>query len=432
MLLDRSKAPDFQVIENISPQEAVAETLPNGLKLHHLSAGVQPVCYLELMFEAGTTHAQSTIIPSLTFKMLAEGTQKRSAGQISEYMDNLGAFWEVRNTATYSSLVVYAPTKHLAAVLTLFLELVEQPSFPEESLHTLKQVTKQGILNGLQKTAYVASKGIREATLGATHPVALTATPEEVDQIGMAELEAFYQTHIRGQVFEVFVAGALAPEHLQYLRNCLGALHFGAAKPVTQLPLAQPTTDQQIFLPHEAKLQSSIRVGRVMFPKNDPNFFKVLITNELFGGYFGSRLMKNIREDKGYTYGISSQFSSIPKGESLWIIGTDVKAEFAAQTLAEINGEIRKLQEEPVATAELELVRNYMRGAFAGSINSPFELMNKYKGIYLFGLDYSFFKSYFEAIATISPDEIQQVMQQYFDPKMLHTVVAGAASPFQD
>jgi zinc protease len=167
-----------------------------------------------------------------------------------------------------------------------------------------------------------------------------------------------------------------------------------------------------------------LRIGKKLFNRTHPDYIPFVITNEILGGYFGSRLMKNIREDKGYTYGIYSSIGSL-KNEGYWVIAADVKKEFAENAIAEIFKEINKIIEQPVETEELERVKKYMLGSFMNQLNTPFDLMDRFKAIHYTGLDYSYYDRFIETVKTISSETIQKIAQTHFTPNNLVIVKVG-------
>jgi predicted Zn-dependent peptidase len=192
----------------------------------------------------------------------------------------------------------------------------------------------------------------------------------------------------------------------------------GSIKPRAQPDSAKETVEK------EDSLQSSIRIGKRLFTRKHPDYFKMLVLNEVFGGYFGSRLMKNIREEKGYTYGISSNLVTL-RHDGFLVMGTDVKKEFTGPTIDEVYKEMEVLRKEPVGEEELQTVKNYMIGSFAGSLNSPFAIADNFKTIYFEGMSYDFFEHYIENILDTSAQDLMQLANTYLQPDTMLEVVVG-------
>lgn len=225
---------------------------------------------------------------------------------------------------------------------------------------------------------------------GPTHPYGRDVHENDFDRISIDELKSFFTTHYNSLNCTIFASGNLPKNILDVLNKHFGDGSWGgnsvSVNTITQLAT---TEIQKHFIHREDAIQSAIRVGRILFNKTHPDYFKFQVLNTILGGYFGSRLMANIREDKGYTYGIGSGLSNLVHN-GYFFISTEVGADVTNQTLDEIYKEIKILREKPVDATELETVRNYILGNFLRSVDGPFALADKFKSIWEFGLDYSF------------------------------------------
>lgn len=424
MTLDRTQSPAFQAIQDVRLPQVQAHTLDNGIPLHLISVAGQPVLRLECVFEAGTWYEQ---VPSSAFfamKMLTEGTATRSAAEISEYADRYGAFLELNSGPDRSSIVVYSLTKFLPKVLTLIREILTEPVFPAKELDDLRNITLQNLRVNYEKSAYLAGVLFREKIFGANHPYGRSQKPGLIEQISREDVVNFYERVIRNRPFQVVLAGQATEYEVLMVNQSLGQLSVlaGALAPIAHESSVQAVSATLAEKP--GSVQSSIRVGRRLFNRSHPDFFKMLVTNEILGGYFGSRLMKNIREEKGFTYGISSNMPSFRR-DGYFLIGTDVKIENTQQTLDEIHKEINILQTEPVSDDELEIVKNYMAGEFVGSLNTPFEIADRYKVILLDGMPADFLTGYIQQIRKVTQSDIMETASRYLVAENLNEVVVG-------
>lgn len=428
MILDRTQAPAFQAIQSVQLPAVDIHTLANGVPLYLIAVQQQPVLRLEIILEAGTWYEADDEMGAASFalKMLAEGTATRSSAQISEAFDQYGAFLDLSSGPDRASLVVYCLTRHLSSILPLVRELLTEPTFPDKELGDLRNITAQSLRVNLEKNSYVAGVRFRETIMGKTHPYGRSQHLDIVESITRAAVAGFYERVIRNQPFRVLLAGQASGAEVELVNQSLGQLTVQVpisipahARPQMRRPVAP------ILVEKAASLQSSIRMGRRLFARSHPDFIKTLVMNEVFGGYFGSRLMKNIREEKGFTYGISSNLASFRR-DGYFLIGTDVKKEFTQQTLDEIYKEIGRMQTELVPDDELETVTNYMAGEFVGSLNTPFEIADRYKVILLDGLPDDFLSGYVARLRAVSPDDIRDMAQLYLQPDMLLEVVVGS------
>jgi predicted Zn-dependent peptidase len=183
-------------------------------------------------------------------------------------------------------------------------------------------------------------------------------------------------------------------------------------------------TEKSVFLHKEGALQSAIRIGRRIITRSHPDYPGLSVLNTLLGGYFGSRLMSNIREDKGYTYGIGSAVVSL-SAAGYFFISTEVGADVTSAALDEIYKEVELLRREAVDQEELAMVRNYMMGSFLKGIDGPFALIDRFKTIHLSGLDYDYFDRYLRTLESIGPEELKDLAVRYFDRNDLCELVVG-------
>ncbi|MFN3315456.1 MAG: M16 family metallopeptidase, partial [Raineya sp.] len=391
-MLDRTKAPDFSPITHINFLHTQKQFLDNQTPLYTLRAGEQALVRIEWIFEAGNYYNQKEGQAFFTSRMLLEGTKDKTAAQINAAIDQYGAFVEVQNHFDLAEVILYSPTRFVEKVLPIIAEIIFEPTFPQEELTQLKRKQSQDLQINLQKTAFLAGRTFRKAIFGEDNPYGKSIEIEGIEAIDRNDVLSFYENHIQHKLVEILISGNFDEKTLQFVNQ-----YFGQFVPE---PIAQPENDffvktqtGSFFTEKPESLQNSIRVGKLMIPKKDKDFYRLIVANTILGGYFGSRLMQNIREEKGYTYGIYSSLQSFRKATFV-AIGTDVNAEFTQNTLQEIYKEIEILQNEKVSETELQKVKNYLIGSLAASVTTPFSQMDLFKEIHLHGLGYEFYENY--------------------------------------
>lgn len=424
-LVNRTQAPEYKLIEEVKIPAIASQVMDNDQPLYWINAGQQPVIRLEIIFEAGAWYEPLTGVSALTLKMLTEGTRSHTSAQISEYFDRYGAFLEQHSGTNRASLMVYGLTKHLPELLPMIQEMLLESIIPEKELNHQKNITLQNLRVNLEKSNFVASRLIREKVFGKEHPYGRNQQPATLDALHREAVENFYQQRIQQRPFRVVAAGHVTETEIALLNQYFGKQAVDpvfSANETTKTVLSDPTP---VLVNKEDSLQSSIRMGRLLFTRKHPDYFPMLVFNEVLGGYFGSRLMKNIREEKGFTYGIWSNVSVFPNEGSL-LIGTDVKRENTQQTLDEIWKEIKRLRDEPVPADELETVRNYMAGSYVGSLNTPFEVADRYKTILFDGLPADYISTYIDRIRAVTAEQVQEMANRYLpDDSLIEVVVGG-------
>ncbi len=424
MTLDRTIAPPSKKIEHVNIPIAEKILLDNQIPVYTIRAGEQHVMRLELIFEAGSRFETNTGESLFTTKMLSEGTKNHSGVEISEYFDQFGAFLEITHSAERLVFTVHGMTKHLPKLLPMLQEMISESVIPQKELLMQKNIASQTLKVNLEKTAYVAGQIFREQIYGATHPYGKSLSLALIENINQKSVQDFYKNQIQGKQFKVFLSGNFGEYEIKALNDVFGQIPVNKAKNQANSTEFLPAKIENMLVERAENMQSSIRVGRKLFNRSHPDFFKFLVTNTIFGGYFGSRLMKNIREEKGFTYGVSSSLVPQKDGGYL-VIGTDVKKEFTQQTINEIFKEIKTLQTNLVEENELETAKNYMIGSFIGSLNTPFEVSDRQKVIILDDLPSDFYENYIKNIRAVSATEVMEIANKYYKLEDLCEVVVG-------
>lgn len=423
MILNRTIAPPSKPVQEVNIVEAQTQYLSNGTPLHVIQAGKQPVVGIELIFKnAGIKHEPRAGVSFFTIKMLSEGTAHRSAFEISEYIDKFGAFLQLLPGVDYATVSLYCLSKHADALSSLLHELTTDASFPAEELAKLKTRQQQRLKVSNEKSSVVASKKLKSVLFGNTHPYGRTLQEEDINQVNQEDLTNFFATHLRSGL-EIVVSGDAHQAVIQSIDRHFGQLssHDQVLSPTAPIDTA---SEKQHLVEKPDNLQSSIRMGIPLFTKQHPDYSRFSVVNTLIGGYFGSRLMRNIREEKGLTYGISSAMV-VHQEAGYFVIGTDVKKALTQLAIDEIYKEIEAIQTQPVGEVELNTVKNYMAGRLLSSVDTPFALAEKFKNIYLYGLGYDFYKNHLTAINAIDAEAIQHMASKYLTISDIKEVVVG-------
>jgi zinc protease len=276
-----------------------------------------------------------------------------------------------------------------------------------------------------EKTSYLATVEFRKGLFGGDHPYGQSQNEAELEGLKLEQIISHFNRFIKNSQYRVVLAGQVREAEIEIVKAYLGKDNANTEPAVALRDTFVEYAGKEILIQKEDGLQSTIRIGRRLFTRHHSDYFKMLVTNEILGGYFGSRLMKNIREEKGLTYGISSHLVTL-RNDGYFMIGTDVKKEFTQQTIDEIKKEIYKLQTEPIGEEELQTVKNFMAGEFAGSLNTAFEVADRRKILLLDGLPADFFNRYIDQIHATTSEDILEMANLYLNPAdMLEIVVGG-------
>jgi predicted Zn-dependent peptidase len=424
-MLDRTIAPEIKdaVDFNLELKPAETFTLDNGVQVYAINAGAQEVTMLELVFFAGNWHEDRNIIAGTANFMLKNGTSKRTAFDINEHFEYYGAYLNRNCYNETANITLHCLNKHLKNVLPVVEELITDSIFPEEELATYKQNQIQRLKVNLQKNDFIANRFIDEYLYGKHHPYGRYTSIPEFETIDRQEVIKFYKDYYVNGKCIIFAAGKLSDDIFEQLNNAFGHLPLNKTEPpIKTFERKLSEQKKQRIINDENGVQGAVRIARPFPNRKHPDFIQVQVLNNLFGGFFGSRLMSNIREDKGYTYGIHSYFQNHVQG-SAWMVSTEAGRDVCEATISEVYKEMKILQDELVDEEELMLVRNYMIGIILGDLDGPFQVIARWKNYILNGLDESYFYKSIQTIKSISAEEIRELARKYLNPDEFYELV---------
>jgi zinc protease len=306
-------------------------------------------------------------------------------------------------------------------LLPVVRELITDSVMPQQELDIYRQNMKQRLKVNLKKSDYVAGRLIDSYLYGKDHPYGKFTSEEAFDALQQEQLISFYRNFYQQGKFILFVAGKLPLDLEKILNENFGDLSNNpVSMPDTEF---KPATEKRYRVTNDPDgLQGAIRIARPFPNRHHPDFLKAQVLNTLLGGFFGSKLMSNIREEKGYTYGIQSYLHNHIQ-QSAWAISTEAGKDVCEATISEVYKEMKDLREELVDEEELLLVRNYMMGGLLGDLDGPFQVISRWKNIILNGLDENYFYNSIDTIKTISAEELQQLAQKYLQPEEFYELV---------
>ncbi len=417
-MLDRKIIPTIEEAVHFDLQLKNCDrfTLDNKVPVYAMNAGAQDVVMVEWVFDAGNWYDKQPMVAATTNFLIKNGTTSKTAYQINDFFEFHGAYLNRSCYNETASITLHCLSKHLETLLPVVREIIETSIFPEEELAIYIQNQKQRLSVNLQKCDFIANRLIDEYLFGINHPYGTYSNAEDYDALNTDVIKAFYKQYYLNGSCKIFVAGKMPTGYEAMLNKAFGTLPLHADAPVVvEHPVVTAAQKKVEIINDENGVQGAIRMARPFPNRHHPDFQKAHVLNTLFGGFFGSRLMSNIREDKGYTYGIHSYFQNHVHA-SAWMISTEAGRDVCAATIAEVIKEMELLRNEPVDKEELDLVRNYMIGSLLGDLDGPFQLIGRWKNYVLNGLDESYFYKSIETIKSVTPQELQTLANTYLQP----------------
>lgn len=412
MGLDRSKAPEFSIPTDFTLSSPIKTQLNSGIPVFSFQTPGTEAFKIEVIGKSSRNRIplHQALVPSFTLQMILEGTTDFSEEVISEFLDFHAT--EIHPTLSFSNegLSLLSTRKHLSDVVPLYKSLFTQATFPEKNLEKKKSQRKLALQLEREKSSSRSNQLFRKALFGEHHPFGQELTERHVDLINPEILKNYYHRNLWSDC-EIFISGNFNEKELFLVYDQLEKLPVNSFFEIQDNWSLQTTK-----IIHEERpdaLQSSIRIGSWSIPKSHPDFHALSVINTVLGGYFGSRLVKNIREEKGHTYGISSSLVEIGT-YNYWVIGADVQKKYKDEVIDEIYKEIERIGTEPISQQELEIVRNYIIGQLFSKFSSSFDLMDRFKAVHYSGLDFSFYLKKMDFLQTLDSENLLVLAKQYF------------------
>lgn len=425
-VIDRTQQPAIRELEDFSLVRPERRTLRNGITLNVIEAGTEEVVRVDFVIGGGQIDQQQPLQALFTNRMLREGSRQFSSAQIAERLDYYGAWLDLSSSINCCFVTLYSLNKYFDQTLAVVADMLKAPTYPERELALVVDNNRQQFKVNNARVEVLARKAFNRAFFGRGHAFGRYAELPDYDRVTADVLREYYRAHYCSDNCTLYVSGRVSPKVIRALERELGDAPWGENHGRPELRMTAPMTvaERRIHVERPDGLQSAVRMGGFMMDRLHPDYLKAKVMVTLLGGYFGSRMMKNIREDKGYTYGIMAGIVNYP-GISLLNIGTETGNEYVEPVIAETYREIDRLQQERVGEEELQMVRNYLLGEVCRSYEGPFSLSEAwiYADTGLLGDDY--FDRTLEAIRGCTAGDIQRLAQTWLPKDGMKEVVAG-------
>ena len=421
----RKSAPGLKMIDEVNFLNPQKGHLHNGIPVYLQKGGSQEIVKVEFVFKSGSYHQQKPLQSWATANLLKSGTKFKSSEEINQLWDFYGASLQVDAQKDITSVGFVALSKHLVPALDLIFEMIVLSEFPEDELITFLKNRKQKFLVDNRKVQYLARMHFAELIYGPNHPYGKRLQESDFEELTREDLIKFHQNYYLPGNCICLIAGNYPKTIINTLDKSLKKFAW-ESREINQLPERIPEITQKPkhLLPRPNTLQSALRIGKPVITREHPDYHMLSVTNALLGGYFGSRLMKSIRQEKGYTYGINSALVNLLRGAYFFIasqVGRDVKN----QAVEEIYNEIKAIRKQPAGDAEINMLRNYLSGSFLRSFDGPFMQSERFKEILLFGQDYAWFHQYLETLKSFQPEDIQKTAEKYLHEESMVELIVG-------
>lgn len=423
MNLDRSVSPEVKPINRVDIPLPEKCELSNGIPVFSFDLTELDLIRIEIVFKSGSAHEHSTLGADFTAKMLREGTVARSGKEIADYIDYHGSFIEQTISKDITTFTLFTLTKFVHQTIEVLAEIIASPIFPENELETLKKNELQKFQVNMHKNSIACKHEFGKLLYPKSHPYFSDIHANDFD-VNREQLIEHHKQFLNLSDATIFIAGKVTKDIIKTIDSVIGKVKNRRSKNL-EINRIEQAIGTKVLLPKNDAVQSAIRIGRLLpFKKSSDDFIPFQVLNTLLGGYFSSRLMANIREDKGFTYGIGSGLLA-NLSSTIFLIATEVNVNSTGETIKEISYEMDRLKTEKVSNSELNRVKKFMIGSFLRSSDGPFNVSDKYKSSYFHGLDNEFSSLYLSKIQDVSSENIRDLAIKYLNDKDMIEVVVG-------
>ena len=414
--------------------QRVERTLPNGLRVIVARQAIIPKVTVTLTVLSGYANdpADLTGLAQVTSEIIQEGTKTLTSKEIRKQMFSMGGSLSASVSQDYTSLTVRGLAEFMPRLVDLVADVAMNPTLPAEEIAILKQQHLQSLAQSKSSPQFLANRTFRRALFG-QHPYARTSESEEsITAIDRATLETFHRAHYRPNNAFVLVIGAVEPQAaIAAIEKAFGPWVKGDVPKPTFSAAPALTGRHVYFVQRPNSIQSSIALGNIAVKRSDPRWYELSLANTVYGGAFNSRNVRNIREDKGYTYSPVSAVTSVADA-GFYRFTADVRSDVTGATLTEVFKEIDKLRAEGSDGAELQGAKSYMRGIFSIQTATQNGLANVLNNVYIFGLPKDYPETYRAKIAAMTTEQVKSAAMTLLGSENSVIAIVGDYSKVKD
>lgn len=419
-MLNRTLAPKLKEINKINFVYPEVKKLNNETELIWMKDVLDETVRVELHFNAGTIHSINKVA-SITNGLLLSGTEKKNSIQINEEINELGVFTDFESNQESAIVAFYCLKENVIQAVQLICNAIQNCNFPQEEIDDAIRERKQQFLISSEKVSFLARKEFQKKMYSNSERYSRQLEINEYDNITRDQIISFHSNHYLNGLTRIVVVGNIDENQITQIINNTSTWCNTTEKNYENKFINEKG---HFHIEKKEAVQTAIRIGMPLFNKSNSEFIDFQILQTILGDYFGSRLMSNIREDKGYTYGIGSAILESYLAGS-FIIATEVGCEFVKPTLDEIKKEIDRLSIELIPEEELNLVKNYLLGQLLKSADGANSLMDLYLGVDMHHLSLEYYNEVIHRINTITSEELKTLASKYLIWGNLTIVTAG-------
>jgi zinc protease len=423
----RSTPPALGPERPVAWPKRTVRTLANGLQVVLAESHAFPKITGQLFIRSGNAVVAHITpgIAELTAKVIRTGTASRTSRQIEEDLRRMGADVGTSAGADTSAISIGGLAEFSDGILDLMADLARNASFPEEQFERERRQKIEELRVERTTPGFLATERFRRVIFGG-HPYAIVApTEEQVAGYQRDQLEHYYQRHYTPSNAVLILVGDFASEPmLAQVEKVFGSWRAVQLEPQISLAPPQPEGRHVHFVHLPGTVQTQVLVGNLAITRRDPDWYRTVLANSIYGGAFHSRLVINIREQKGYTYSPRSGINAL-RQHGYFSVHAAVRNDVVAATLTEMFYEMDRMRSLPVTQEELESARSYLSGVFSLGVATQDGVLGQFSSIYLDRLPDDYLETYREKIHALTADDILLAARRHFDSANAQIVLVG-------
>ena len=422
--IDYTQQPPLKSFGKVTLDFPQSEVLQNGVKIYVVNGGDQDVNKIEVIFRGGAFEEDTPLQSTMMSSMLVHGSNTYTSLEVAEKLDFYGSWFGARSFDNHTLISLHSLNRCFPDTLPMLVDLIFNPSFPEKEFELLRHKLIGAYRTARDKVKYMAMTEANRMYFGDGHPLATDIQDSDIERITIDDLRRFHKKYYHPSNCTVILSGKIGDKEIGLVKDAFGNMREdSAADAFGSCPL-NISDDRFKLIDKQDAVQAAVSMMIPAIPRSHPDYIGLRVLVMALGGYFGSRLMSNIREDKGYTYGISAMLLGRRDGACI-AINSECGNQYVGPLIEEVKHEIERLRKEPIPDGELEMVKSYLMSELVKMLDTPFSIASYVESTELFGVSPDYFNRQVECVNTITPGELQDMAVKYLNTDDLITVVAG-------
>ncbi|MFI3288190.1 MAG: pitrilysin family protein [Rikenellaceae bacterium] len=421
-----TQLPEVVIPTRLDLIEEIQHTCANGINLHSLKCDSSAeVVRLSLVFKGGSSVQDKFFAAASTLSMLSEGTEDYNAAEIAEKLDFYGIFYDNSTDRDYCYITLAALRKFLPQALTLLESMILRPLFLDSEFKLYKGKKKQQLTIDRSKPSFMAREAFTSLLFGEEHPYGRFADAELYDELSSVDLKKHYKEYLHADNCFAVASGDLGSEDLELIKSLLEKIPQQTTPSQHIDYTIHENTTHTLYIERSEAVQSCIRMGKTIVAKSHPDFIPLQLLCTVLGGYFGSRLVTNLRERNGYTYGAYCGIVTLAEA-SYMAIATDVDSSHTIAATQEIRNEIERLRTEEIPQEELDEAISSITGELMRIIDGPFGIADIAIENIQSGMPADYLNHFLASVTKVTPSALQEVAGRYFGTDSFKNATVGA------